>query len=116
MTNHEQQRLHLRADLIRAIGEQSTETLMNSVPPFDWSQVATKEDLRSLVTRDEFRESIRSLEVALANFRSDTLRSIAELSQNLHQELRQQTSRIVTFVAAGCALLSVVVGLVGIFD
>ena len=53
MTTNEQQRLRLHQSLERQIGEEMAGVLMSSLPPFDWNQVATKDDLKAFATRDE---------------------------------------------------------------
>jgi len=44
----EQKRLALRNRLIEVLGEEEAEVLMESLPPFDWHKLATKEDLSVL--------------------------------------------------------------------
>ncbi|MCY3862260.1 MAG: hypothetical protein OXG30_04145 [bacterium] len=48
MPASEQKRLALRNRLIEVLGEEEAEVLMESLPPFDWHKLATKEDLSVL--------------------------------------------------------------------
>ena len=66
MTINEQQRLRLHNALGSQIGEDMAGVLMNSLPPFDWDQVATKDDLRNLPTRDEMNMKFAEMEVKFA--------------------------------------------------
>ncbi len=48
MPASEKKRLALRNRLIEVLGEEEAEVLMESLPPFDWHKLATKEDLSIL--------------------------------------------------------------------
>ena len=48
MPASEQKRLALRNRLIEVLGREEAEVPMESLPPFDWHQLATKEDLSVL--------------------------------------------------------------------
>ena len=48
MPASEEKRLALRKRLIEVLGEEEAEVLMESLPPFDWHQLATKKDLSVL--------------------------------------------------------------------
>ena len=48
MPASEQKRLTLRNRLIEVLGREEAEVLMESLPPFDWHQLATKKDLSVL--------------------------------------------------------------------
>lgn len=48
MPASEKKRLALRNRLIEVLGEEEAEVLMESLPPFDWHKLATKEDLSVL--------------------------------------------------------------------
>lgn len=129
MTNHEKKRLHLQADLIRAIGEESTETLMTSLPPFDWSQVATKEDLRVLITREEFRNessesreefrklfnenqmALKDVGASVALLRAESQTALAEFGKSYKDDLLKLTNRIQMSIAGGFTLLGVVIAI-----
>ena len=51
MTSHEQRRFRMRASLGEQLGDEVAEDLMDSLPPFDWTQIATKDDIRRLEAR-----------------------------------------------------------------
>lgn len=51
MTSHEQRRFRMRASLGEQLGDEVAEDLMDSLPPFDWKQIATKDDIRRLEAR-----------------------------------------------------------------
>lgn len=51
MSTNEQHRHQLRTDLQRVLSEKSVNTLMTSLPPFDWDQMVTKTDLERLEVR-----------------------------------------------------------------
>lgn len=53
MTSHEQRRFRMRAALGEQLGDEVAESLMDSLPPFDWMQIATKDDIRRLEARLE---------------------------------------------------------------
>lgn len=61
MAVSEQDRHNLRTDLVDAIGETSTNILMNCLPPMDSSDVATKNDLLAVTTREEFLAETRKV-------------------------------------------------------
>jgi len=48
MPASEQRRLALRNRLIEVLGEEEAEALMESLPPFDWHRLATKDDVFAL--------------------------------------------------------------------
>ena len=48
MPASEEKRLALRNRMIEVLGEEEAEVLMESLPPFDWHQLATKKDLSVL--------------------------------------------------------------------
>jgi len=51
MTSREQRRFRMRASLGEQLGDEVAEDLMDSLPPFDWMQIATKDDIRRLEIR-----------------------------------------------------------------
>lgn len=85
MTVSEEQRLELFHRLSEQIGEGAANTLMESLPPFSWHDVATKDDLKALKEWTEVKfERVDAQFVALsAEFRT----AIAELSANMTKEI-----------------------------
>jgi hypothetical protein len=51
MTSHEQRRFRMRTVLGSKLGDEVAEDLMDSLPPFDWTRIATKDDLRLIEGR-----------------------------------------------------------------
>ncbi len=96
MTFNESQRIQLHQALGRQIGEEMAGVLMSSLPPFDWNQVATKDDLKVFATRDE-------MNVKFAELRLE----IAELRAELHNSLRSNT---LTMVGLNFAIGSLLLG------
>ena len=126
MTTDEQQRLRLHQSLERQIGEDMAGVLMSSLPPFDWNQVATKDDLKVFATRDEmnlkfgdmnlrfadmnvkFAEVNATTEVGLANLRTEiashqekNVSAIKGLQAEFQKSLRINTATIMTLLV-GC--------------
>lgn len=53
MTSHEQRRFRMRTSLGEQLGDEVAEDLMDSLPPFDWTHIATKDDIRYLDAKFE---------------------------------------------------------------
>jgi hypothetical protein len=51
MTSHEQRRFRMRTALGSKLGDEVAEDLMDSLPPFDWTRIATKDDLQLIEGR-----------------------------------------------------------------
>ncbi|MFP5310194.1 MAG: hypothetical protein ACLGIR_11540 [Actinomycetes bacterium] len=76
MATSERDRDELRQALVRALGDRPAETLMESLPPDRWDELArrrdldpfvTKEDLRELEARMASKEDLRELEARMAS-------------------------------------------------
>jgi hypothetical protein len=63
MDDKEQRRHRLARRLAEVLGEEEAETLMAQLPPYDWPQVATKQDLAEL--GDELRSEMDALRTEL---------------------------------------------------
>ena len=64
MTTDFKNRDQLSRSAVRALGEEEADTLMATLPPMDWSEIATKSDLDQKL--DELRlEVIATIESAL---------------------------------------------------
>ena len=46
MTSHERRRHRMRSKLDEVLGSDVAGDLMESLPPFDWTRIATKDDLQ----------------------------------------------------------------------
>ena len=83
MTPTEAQRFELRERLIELLKEKPANTLMESLPPMDWNELATKGDLEALEERvntrfDSFRVELGAkIDTGLAGVRGETKLSIA---------------------------------------
>ena len=55
MTTDFRNRDQLYRSAVEALGEEEADTLMASLPPMDWSEIATKTDLASIEERMELR-------------------------------------------------------------
>ena len=93
MSVDEARRHRLYEAIRQTIGEDEAATLMEYLPPVGWADVATRADLERFeaVTRAEFERLEGRLDA-----RTDALR--ADLSAELHKELRAQTTRIVMWM------------------
>lgn len=58
MDGQEQRRHRLSRKLEEVLGREEAETLMAQLPPYDWPQLATKQDLADL--RNELRAELHS--------------------------------------------------------
>jgi hypothetical protein len=100
MTFNESQRIQLHQALGRQIGDEMAGVLMSSLPPFDWNQVATKDDLKAFATRDE-------MNVKFAELRGDLTSEVFDLRVELYKSLRSNT---LTMVGLNFAIGSLLLG------
>jgi hypothetical protein len=89
VTVDEQRRLRLFEAAREVLGEQEAATLMEYLPPVGSADIATKGDLG--VLRAEFRAEMAEFRAEMAEFRS-------EIRVELHDALREQTTRLVTWM------------------
>lgn len=73
MPASEQKRLALRNRLIEVLGREEAEVLMESLPPFDWHQLATKDDIKGTHEAiDALGENLRTeMDAGFANIRTE---------------------------------------------
>ncbi|WP_419929065.1 hypothetical protein [Candidatus Poriferisocius sp.] len=73
MPASEEKRLALRNRLIEVLGEEEAEVLMESLPPFDWHQLATKDDIRGTHKAiDALEERLRTeMNAGFTNLRTE---------------------------------------------
>ena len=76
-------RYAMQSALIKAIGAEEAETLMEHLPPLGWGDVATKTDLALLNAE---------LRLEMEKLRSDFNREIAELRSDLNGEIAKLRS------------------------
>ena len=85
MTSHEQRRFRMRAALGEQLGDEVAENLMDSLPPFDWMQIATKDDIRRLEARlDGTDHQFASINHRLDNL-SERLDNVDQRFDNVDQ-------------------------------
>lgn len=96
MSDIDDRRFRIREALTEEFGEEFARDFMSITPPFNWSDIAMKSDLREIEGRLNTR--IESAEMRL-NGRVDVLeakidRRFAEASQEMHSLMRSQTIAI----------------------
>jgi len=102
----ERSRLQLAEAAKRLLGADEGITLMELLPPVGWADVATKDDLAQLEARIDLR-----FEKLEHRFGSELEILDHKLTATLHQELRSQTWKLFTLVAAAMsAMLGALVG------
>ena len=85
MAEGEQERFELLNSLIEVHGEDVTRKLMDSLPPFSWDQVATKDDLKALSTAitaqfDQVDAQFTAVAAEFVNLRGEIAKEVAGLS------------------------------------
>jgi len=91
MTVDEQTRQRVFARLREVLGEEAAITLMAGVPPFAWSEIATKADL--YVLRDQIGELRGEMRSGIGELRGEMRSEIGELRGEMGQmEARLSTS------------------------
>jgi hypothetical protein len=83
MTADEQARHRLHQRLDDVLGHDEAGTLMSSLPPIDWTQLATRDDL--LVLRTElggFRTELGGFRIELDGFRAEVDRRFVEVDRH----------------------------------
>jgi hypothetical protein len=111
MTINEPQRLRLHNALESQIGGDMAGVLMSSLPPFDWNQVATKDDLQNLPTRDEMNMKFAGTDVKFAGMDvkfAEIRTEIADLRTEMQKGFRVA---ITTVIGLNIALGSLFLGI-----
>ncbi|MCY3862443.1 MAG: hypothetical protein OXG67_10835 [bacterium] len=94
----EKVRWALMRRLIEVLGEEEAETLMESLPPVVWHQIATKDDLAALEERlraemntrfAEFKSELAGLRGEFAEFKSDIKSEFSEFKSEIRGELTE---------------------------
>ena len=85
MAEGEQERFELLNSLIEVHGEDVARKLMDSLPPFSWDQVATKDDLNALSTAitakfDQVDAQFTAVAAEFVNLRGEIAKEVAGLS------------------------------------
>lgn len=91
MTTDEDSRLLLRAVLLQRIGDEATARLMDALPPYNWTDLATQSNLRTEIS------SLRSdMTAEFTSVRSEFKGQIAELRVEMHSMMRTQLIQLTT--------------------
>ncbi|MBM3664102.1 MAG: hypothetical protein FJW94_14745 [Actinobacteria bacterium] len=106
MTLTEEGRHRLHTSLTLAIGADAANTLMETLPPVGWADVATNRDLDQL--RAEIRAEFTEVRSEMSELRADLRVGQAELRSELHSTLRTNN---LTMITANAVLVSVAVAL-----
>ena len=90
MAEGEQERFELLNSLIEVHGEDVARKLMDSLPPFSWDQVATKDDLKALSTAitakfDQVDAQFTAVAAEFVNLRGEISKEVAGLSIKIGQ-------------------------------
>ena len=123
MAAGEQERFELLNSLIEAHGEDVARKLMDSLPPFSWDQVATKDDLNALSTaitakfdqvdaefvrlrgeiskvEGNLSKEVAGLSIKIGELDSKFSTKIGELDSSFSKKITEQT-RIMVLTMAG---------------
>ena len=85
MAPSEAQRLQLYEELVKKFGDEPAMTLMESLPPVDWHELATKDDLAALEERVNARFEVvdARIDTGLAGVRSEVAALRVELGARI---------------------------------
>ena len=111
--------------LIEVLGEEEAETLMESLPPVAWSQIATKDDLGELEKRlmsamdtrftefrNEFTDFKSEMRDEFTDFKSEIRIELADQRGEWKTELARNTRTVVlSFVGVTVAMLGAMVAI-----
>ena len=112
MAEGEQERFELLNSLIEVHGEDVARKLMDSLPPFSWDQVATKDDLKALSTAitakfDQVDAQFTAVAAEFVNLRGEIAKEVAglsikigELDSSFSKKITEQT-RVMVLTMAG---------------
>lgn len=106
MSIDEESRFRLRQHLEELLGPEDALTLMSSLPPSEWSEIATKADLRSAVEglRSEMAQLRTELRGEVALTRSEIR---GDLSEMMRAQTRWLTGLLVSTMTALTAVVAV---------
>ena len=112
MAEGEQERFELLNSSIEVHGEDVARKLMDSLPPFSWDQVATKDDLKALSTAitakfDQVDAQFTAVAAEFVNLRGEISKEVAglsikigELDSSFSKKITEQT-RVMVLTMAG---------------
>lgn len=96
MDGEEQRRHRLARRLAEVLGEEEAETLMSQLPPYDWPQVATKQDLDAL--RDEMGRLRTELRGEISELRGHVQGEIGQVRGEIGQLRTEMAGQLRTFL------------------
>ncbi len=111
MAAGEGERIELLNSLIEALGEDVAHKLMDSLPPFSWDQLATKDDLNALSTSitakfDQVDAQFTAVAAEFVSLRGEISKEIAglsikigELNSSFSKKITEQTRTMVLMMA-----------------
>ena len=102
----EKERLALYQQLTESFGPPHAETLMESLPPMSWEQLATKDDLK--LTAKELRGEMAELRGEMAEMKAELKGDIAELRGEMAEmkaELKSELAELRGEMQAGFAAI-----------
>ena len=113
----EKVRWALMRRLIEVLGEEEAETLMESLPPVVWHQIATKDDLAviksdvAVIKSDvaELKSDVAELKSDLAELRGEVVGQKGEFALQL---ARMTRTMVFTFISVSVAMLGVMTAIV----
>lgn len=96
MEDYESRRHELYNDLERVLGERSAGTLMTSLPPNEWADLATKADLDAGLTsvRKDMAAEFKLVRTEMAQQGADLRGEIARQGTELRAEIVQQGTEL----------------------
>jgi hypothetical protein len=117
----EEGRHQLHSSLIRAIGADAANTLMEMLPPVGWADVATKHDLDQLraATKHDLDQVHSELQHGLDQLRLETQGDVGRLQAEMHVGFADVRSELhstlrtnnLTMITANAVMVSVAVAL-----
>lgn len=103
MATNESTRFEVRNRISESLGPEFANLLMDIIPPYDWTHIATKDDLAPLATRLELVElraemNNRFAQVDAQFAQVDT--KLADLRTEIHQTARSTMATTITVMIA----------------
>ena len=96
MSAGEEERLTLLSRLTEAIGADAARTIMESLPPMQWDQLATKDDLKALEERlvTKFNGEFAKINGAFAKFKGEMNGEFAKINGEMNGEFAKVRGEI----------------------
>jgi disulfide bond formation protein DsbB len=94
---------HLHTQLEKIMDKEASVTMMEAIPPFDWSEVALKKDIDA------------TFATTFASHRAEINESIAQLTINLHKDMNSLSNRMVTWMITMNSATAAIIAAIVIF-